>query len=118
MEDKFFNHLISRARVIVHTADSEGTPNAVMEALASGRPVVATDAGDVGRLVTNGVTGFVVPDDDPHALLARVIDVLTDDNVAIRLGDAARCYARREFTLPRLAAETLDVYRAAGWIEL
>jgi glycosyltransferase involved in cell wall biosynthesis len=107
--------LVARARVVVHTSDGEGTPNAVMEGLASGRPVIATDAGDVRRLIQDGVTGFVVPRDDSDALLARVIDVVTDDSLAVRLGRAGRDYAEREFSLSRLVERTFDVYRTAGW---
>jgi glycosyltransferase involved in cell wall biosynthesis len=107
--------LIARARVIVHTSDSEGTPNAVMEAMASGRPVVATDAGDVDRLIQDRVTGFVIRRDDQEGLLARVIEIVADDSLAVQLGRAARDYAQKEFGLSRLVERTFDVYRAAGW---
>jgi glycosyltransferase involved in cell wall biosynthesis len=107
--------LITRARVVVHTSDSEGTPNAVMEAMASGRPVVATDAGDVERLIQDRVSGFVVRRDDSDRLLACIVEILTDDELANRLGRAARNYAIKEFGLSRLVERTFDVYRAAGW---
>jgi glycosyltransferase involved in cell wall biosynthesis len=107
--------LITTARLVVHSSDGEGSPNAIMEALASGRPVVATDVGDVGRLIENGKTGFVVPRDDSKALLARVIEVLTNEDLAIRMGELALEFARREFSLPRLVSDTFDAYRSAGW---
>jgi glycosyltransferase involved in cell wall biosynthesis len=52
--------LLSDATFLVHTSDHEGCPNVVMEAMACGRAVVATDAGDVPHLVEDGKTGFVV----------------------------------------------------------
>jgi glycosyltransferase involved in cell wall biosynthesis len=107
--------LIGRARLLVHTSDAEGTPNAVMEAMASGRPVVATAAGDTARLIENGKTGFIVGRDDADGLLQRVIEVITDDALATRLGQAARAHARRAFDLSRLLRETLTAYEAAGW---
>ena len=107
--------LIARARLVVHTSDAEGTPNAVMEAMACGRPVVATDVGDVARIVEDGVSGFVVPPGAFEKLVGRVVEVMTDDALAGRLGLAAREYAAREFGLHRLVAETFDVYRQAGW---
>ena len=48
------------ARFLVHTSESEGCPNVVMEAMACGLPVVAMDAGDIPYLVEEGRTGFVV----------------------------------------------------------
>ena len=106
--------LIARSRLLVHTSDSEGSPNAVMEAMASGRPVVATDAGDVKRLVENGRTGFVVERDDHEALVSRVCALLSDDRLARQFGEAAARRAR-EFSVGRLVEDTLSAYRAAGW---
>lgn len=107
--------LIVRARAVIHTADNEGSPNAVMEAMASGRPVIATDVGDVSRLIENGKTGFVVPREDTELLIKRVVEVVTDDALAARLAAAARNYAQREFQLPRLAERTIEAYRSTGW---
>jgi len=107
--------LIASAGCIVHTSDSEGLPNALMEAMASGRAVVATDVGDVSRLIENGKTGFVVPANDSEALLSRIIEMIADVNIAERLGLAARDYARRNFALSRLVEETFDAYCSAGW---
>ena len=107
--------LIAGARLVVHTSDAEGTPNVVMEALAAGRAVVATDAGDVGKLIDNGKTGFVVACEDTETLAARVIDIVTDNGLAERMGKAAREHARREFSMARPLNEMFDVYRSAGW---
>jgi glycosyltransferase involved in cell wall biosynthesis len=51
---------LANATFLAHTSDSEGCPNVVMEAMACGRAVVATDVGDIPDLVENGETGFVV----------------------------------------------------------
>jgi glycosyltransferase involved in cell wall biosynthesis len=107
--------LIAHARVVVHTSDREGTPNAIMEAMASGRPVVATDVGDVSRLIQNNVNGFVVHRGDQAELFNRVLQVLMDDSLATRFGNAARQFAQTQFGLSSLVEETFDVYRAAGW---
>jgi glycosyltransferase involved in cell wall biosynthesis len=101
--------LIAASRCIVHTSDTEGLPNAVMEAMASGRAVVATDVGDVSRLIEDGKTGFVVPVSDFEALLSRIIEMITDVNIAERLGLAAREFARRNFALSRLVEETFQL---------
>jgi glycosyltransferase involved in cell wall biosynthesis len=107
--------LLANARFLVHTSDSEGCPNVVMEAMACGRAVVATDAGDVPCLIEDGKTGFVVPRGDEAALLARIITLMTDHDLCRRMGEAGRVKAERQFGLDRLVSETLAAYRAMGW---
>ena len=110
---KFF----SDATFVVHTSDSEGCPNTVMEAMACGRAVIATDAGDVPHLVEDGKTGFVVPRGDDATLVERMMKLITDRNLCRSMGEAGRAKAEREFGLNRLVTDTLAAYRAAGWEE-
>jgi glycosyltransferase involved in cell wall biosynthesis len=107
--------LIGKARLVVHTSDAEGLPNVLMEALAGGRPVVATDAGDTGMLINNGRTGFVVQCDDEETMLARIVDIITNDDLARRMGRAAREYAQREFSMSRPLKQVFDAYSSEGW---
>ncbi len=107
--------LLARASFIVHTADIEGCPNAVMEAMACGRAVVATDAGDIPSLVEDGRTGFVVRRGDKRTLVDCMVKLITDRALCRRMGAAGRAKADREFGLDRLVQETLAAYRAAGW---
>jgi glycosyltransferase involved in cell wall biosynthesis len=106
---------LASATFLVHTSDNEGYPNAVMEAMACGRAVVATDAGDVPALVDDGQTGFVVPRGDDAALVARMVTLVTDRDLCRRMGRAGRAKAERHFGLDRLVSETLGAYRAMGW---
>ena len=103
------------AQFLVHTSESEGCPNAVMEAMACGRAVVAMDAGEIPFLIEDGETGFVVPGGDETRFTERVFHLLSDNELCRHMGLAARAKAEREFKLDRLVSETLDVYRAAGW---
>ena len=107
--------LLAEAAFLTHTADNEGRPNAVMEAMASGRAVVATDAGDIPRLVDDGVTGFLVPRGDGALLAERMATLIVDRELCSRMGEAARRKAERDFGLDRLVRETLASYRRAGW---
>jgi len=107
--------LLSEATFLVHTSDTEGCPNVVMEAMACGRAVVATDAGDVPLLVDDGKTGFVVRRGDNASLVDRVVKLITDRELCRRMGEAGRAKAEQEFGLDRLVSETLAAYRAAGW---
>jgi glycosyltransferase involved in cell wall biosynthesis len=107
--------LIANAIFLVHTSESEGCPNVVMEAMACGRPVVATNVGDVPYLVEDGKTGFVVNFGDNAALVDCMARLIVDRELCQRMGKLARTKAEREFGLDLLAANTLAAYQAAGW---
>ena len=107
--------LLSHAKFLVHTSDSEGCPNVIMEAMACGRPVVAMDAGDIPFLVDDEKTGFVVPQGDHVNLVERILELLQNHSTCLRMGTAAREKAEREFGVERLVKETMEVYQAAGW---
>lgn len=107
--------LLSEATVVVHPSDTEGCPNVVMEAMACGRPVVATNVGDVPFLIEDGKTGFVVCRGDEAMFIERMMTLITNRNLCRSMGEAGRAKAEREFGLDRLVAETLAAYRAAGW---
>jgi glycosyltransferase involved in cell wall biosynthesis len=107
--------VLAKAAVLVHTSDSEGCPNVVMEAMACGRAVVATDVGDIPLLIESGKTGFVVPRENEEALVTHLATLISNQDLCRRMGEAGRAKAEHEFGLDRLVAETLAAYRAAGW---
>jgi glycosyltransferase involved in cell wall biosynthesis len=107
--------LLSDALLLAHTSESEGCPNVVMEAMACGRPVVATDAGDIPSLLDDGETGFIVGQDDIDALAQRIGALLQNSALCETMSEAARRMAEKEFGLDRLVRETLTAYRNAGW---
>jgi glycosyltransferase involved in cell wall biosynthesis len=107
--------LFAGAAFLVHTSDVEGLPNVVLEAMACGRAVVATDAGEIPYLIDDGGTGFVVLRGDEAALADRMATLLADRELSCKMGVAGRVKAEREFSLDRLIAETFQVYRAEGW---
>jgi glycosyltransferase involved in cell wall biosynthesis len=106
---------LSDALFVVHTSDSEGCPNVIMEAQACGRAVVAMNAGDISQLVENGKTGFVVARGDVSALVECMARLISDYDLCCSMGAAGRVKAEREFGLDRLVTETLSAYRAVGW---
>ena len=107
--------LLGKATCLVHTADEEGCPNVVMEAMACGRAVVATDAGHCPQLIEDGVTGFVVKRGDDETFAERVATMIDDPGLARRMGQAGRARIAHEFGLGRLCDRTLFAYQEAGW---
>jgi glycosyltransferase involved in cell wall biosynthesis len=85
---------------------------AVLEAMASGTPVVASRTGGVVEIVRDGETGFLVPPGDPAAVRDRLQLVLGDPTLARRLGDNARQDILDRFTWARVAERCLEAYTA------
>ena len=107
--------ILAAATFLAHTSDSEGCPNVVMEAMACGRAVVGTDAGDIPSLVEDGKTGFVVCRGDEATLVRCMAALMGNRDLCCRMGAAGRAKAEREFGFDRLISELLAAYRAAGW---
>jgi glycosyltransferase involved in cell wall biosynthesis len=107
--------LLGSCSFLVHTADEEGSPNVIMEAMACGRAVIATDVGDIPSLISDGITGFIVHRNDEQSLAKHMITLSKDPLTCAQMGYNGRRRAVREFGLDRLASETLNAYRAAGW---
>lgn len=90
----------------------EGLPNAALEAMAAGLPVVASRVGGMPEAVEDGVTGFLVPPGDPRALAGALGRLLADPALARRLGEAARQRVARLYPLSRTVQETERLYEA------
>jgi len=96
--------------VFVQPSDWEGMPVAVLEAMAAGRPVVATAVGGTPNVVVEGVTGLLVPPRDPAAL-ARAVQTLLDNPAQARaLGAAGRQRVEQHFSLAAVVAQTEALY--------
>jgi glycosyltransferase involved in cell wall biosynthesis len=76
--------------MVICSSRNEGTPVALIEAMAAGVPVLSTDVGGVGDLVTHGTTGWLVPAGDPAALARGIRDLLEDAERRRLLAAAAR----------------------------
>lgn len=103
----------SRA-VVVPSTWPENQPMAILEAMAVGTPVVATDLGGSAELVRHGETGLVVPPRDPDALGAALERLAGDAGLAARMGRAGRRAVLDRHGPDRHLAALLDVYAAAA----
>jgi len=101
---------LAHAGILAHSSRVEVAPLAVMQAMAAGRPVVATDVGSTAHLVVEDRTGHLVPRDRPGEMAAALARLLDDPGAARRLGAAGREQARERFLPGRVADRTLAVY--------
>jgi len=84
----------SRCDVFVLPSIHESQPIALLEAMAFGRPVVATDLPGVREILEQGKAGILVPPGDPARLADAIGRILTDERLALQLGQAGRSIAR------------------------
>jgi glycosyltransferase involved in cell wall biosynthesis len=105
--------LYARAAVVACPSRREGFGVVCLEAMAHGRPVVATRVGGLLDLVVDGETGIVVPPRDPAALRSALERLLADPDLRRKLGSAGRDRARTHFSWERVTDATLAAYAEA-----
>ena len=86
-------HELRQAQFAIHPSTQEGLSNAILEQLAAGLPVVATDVGGSSLLVESGTTGYLVPASDPDAMAAAIDKVAGSASDRARMGQASRRHA-------------------------
>jgi glycosyltransferase involved in cell wall biosynthesis len=96
--------------VVICSSRNEGTPVALIEAMAAGVPVLSTDVGGVGDLVTHGETGWLVPPGDPSALARGIERLLGDPPLRHRLAGAARPVALERHHVKHLIRRMESLY--------
>ncbi len=101
--------LLARADVCVLPSLTEGMSNAVMEAMAAGKAVVATDVGGTGELLRDG-RGVLVPPHDPQALAQAIARVLGDPEFAAALGSKARRWSQIHLRADAMVERHLQLY--------
>jgi len=112
------HQLYARAAVVACPSRREGFGVACLEAMAHGRPVVATSVGGLLDLVVDGETGIVVPPRDPAALRSALERLLADPQLRRKLGAAGRDRARTHFSWEMVTDATLAAYaEAVGTME-
>jgi glycosyltransferase involved in cell wall biosynthesis len=103
--------LLSQADILVLTSDDEGLPNAVLEGMAAGLPVLSTPAGDTTEIVQDGRTGWLVPFGDAAAFAARMVELCASPEVRASLGRAGRELVAARYGAERMTARALEIYR-------
>lgn len=96
--------------IFVLPSRRESCSNALMEAMATGLPIVATHVGGNPSLVKDGITGLLVPPGDPAALGEAIIRLIQSPTVAADLAAAAQAHARAEFSIEKMVTRIESLY--------
>lgn len=102
--------LYSEAALLVVPSRREGLSNVLLEAQAWGIPAVATDIPGNRAVVTNGENGLLVPAGEAQAMAMAVVRVMTDHELRIRMGQAARARIAADFEIGRIAQRMQELY--------
>lgn len=102
---------LAEADIFVLPSRSEGFSNAIVEAMAAALPVVATRVGGNSEAVEDGVTGLLVPAEDPEALAEAVLGLLSNPERSIEMGEAGRRVAVRQFSSLNVVNHVVEIYR-------
>lgn len=104
--------LLRHVDVHLHPSLWDNAPYSCLEAMAAGRPLVASDCGGLPELVDDGVTGLLAPTGDPEAFGAAVARLIEDAGLRDRLGTAARRAVEERFTDDAMARRSVELWQA------
>jgi len=97
--------------IFVMSSVTEGLGTSLLDAMACGKPVVATTAGGMPEVVADGQTGILVPPRDDEALAAAIVKLLKDERLRGSMGEAGGRRVRERFSSERMVQDTLELYR-------
>lgn len=109
-ERKDIPELLQGLDCFVLPSKSEGISNTILEAMASGLSVIATKVGGNPELVSNGITGKLVPPEDPEALAAAIIEYAQSPDLAAKAGKLARQKVEQHFSLDAMIKSYSKLY--------
>ena len=104
--------LLAGLDVAVNCSDYEGTPASIVEFMAAGLPVVATNVGGTPDVIEHGVHGLLIQPRDPTALAGAIADLLRDDERRAQMGARAKERQAREFDISVLVTRIEDLYES------
>lgn len=103
-------HRLAEMDIFALSSLSEGTSISILEAMASGKPIVATAVGGNPVLVVDGINGFLVPSSDPPALARALLRLIADEELQVHMGKVNRLKAQREFGLGTMIIKYEKLY--------
>jgi glycosyltransferase involved in cell wall biosynthesis len=123
-----FEGLVPRSKLVNYYANcdvyvqpslSEAFPSTIREAMSTGRPVITTDVGFIREHVIDGMNGFIVPKSDSEILANKIMMLVSDEDLRLKMGIKARKYAEDNFSWSKIVRiwqqtyiETLSLKRS------
>jgi len=102
--------ILSAIDIFVLTSLWEGLPIAVLEAMASSKPIISTDTGGVKEVIVEGKSGFLVPSRDMNKMSQRLAVLLNDENLRTQIGQNARKSLDSNFALTNMIRKSESLY--------
>ncbi|GJQ57447.1 MAG: glycosyltransferase [Candidatus Scalindua sp. AMX11] len=103
--------LLQEMDIFVMTSLFEGIPNAIMEAMLAGLPIVSTDVGAISEVVIDGENGFLCPSHDSKNLADKVIRLIKDEEEARSMGESGKKMILNAFGIEKMTNKIEDVYK-------
>ncbi len=101
---------LAEADIFTLPSESEAFPNAVLEAMAAGLPIVASAVGGIREVVHHERTGLLVPPRDPHALADAICRLIADPPQAQALASSGRAFVAERYSFDRMVASIEQLY--------
>ena len=103
---------LNSGHIFVHTSDSEGTSNSIMEAMSCGLPVVVTVVGDARYLVRDGIDGYIVQPGNTDFFINKIDYLIRNPQKRIEMGKNARQRIEEHFSVQIMAEKYLSIYHS------
>jgi len=104
--------ILSNLTVSVLSSTSEGLSNVILESMAAGKPVVATNVGGSKEMVADGLTGYLIPPADPSAMAMAIINLLNNPDEAKVMGAAGNKIVKEKFTIEAMVKSYERLYKS------
>lgn len=102
--------MLSLFDIGVLCSELEAMPLTLLEYMASAKPIVATNVGGIPEVIQDGVNGFLVPPRDPHALAQKLLLLLTQRDIAKKMGDNGFCIVKQKFSEEVMVKKIEELY--------